>query len=471
MTMTSPNCRRTIQWTHGLQCMAGLLVLTIIAGALYRSASLYHPRRKVILHLKSQKKNRRDREAEKPPYLDFSALRMRSLQALMVIAAIVGIGVHVPFVLLVCTAKDAQVSDDQLLLLSIFLGMGFVAGCIALGYLTVRTSAECFICRRHLVQTAAVAGGALTLLLVLARDASAYSLYAWAYGAVAGAYYLGLKLYTLELVHQQLMERAWSFMSAVQCFPFLFGAPVASYLKTAYSSASAAYVFSGVTMVVGGLLFYTMPYFERHPSNHVILQKQSSVSSSNMTAEAAALLELDLTEGGATCKNANHAQCVAANRGPRGSDGSRGSKDGDLGAAQASGSSQHCKERERNGSKASMLSKIAEEKDGSRSCSADAACGAASCSRGSNSLERQEGEGDLTGDGPSDSTFSGTSRAGERAGGGGCSKAVDGCGGGGKTKKNDVRIDYFDPPSQEKESTATVSYDSDLYINLCEAQV
>ncbi|XP_076445013.1 monocarboxylate transporter 2-like [Babylonia areolata] len=458
----------TIKWTHGLQCMAGLLILTIIAGALYRSASLYHPRRKVILHLKSQKKNRRDREAEKPPYLDFSALRMRSLQALMVIAAIVGIGVHVPFVLLACTAKDPKVSDEQLLLLSVYLGVGFVAGCIALGYLTVRTSADCFICRRHLVQTAAVAGGALTLLLVLARDASAYSLYAWAYGAVAGAYYLGLKLYTLELVHQQLMERAWSFMSAVQCFPFLFGAPVASYLKTAYSSASAAYVFSGVTMVVGGLLFYAMPYFERHPSNHVILQKQSSVSSSNMTAEAAALLELDLTEGGATCKNANHAQCVMANRGPR-NEGGRGSKDGDLGLTQGPGSSQHCKERERNGSKASMLSKIAEEKDGSRSCSAEAACGAASCSRGSNSLERrnrqQEGA-DLVADGPSDSTFSNTSKTDKSSGA--SSKTVDSSK---KSKKNDVRIDYFDPPSQEKESTATVSYDSDLYINLCEAQV
>ena len=93
--------------------MAGLLILTIVAGALYRSASLYHPRRKVILHLKSQKKNRRDREAEKPPYLDFSALRMRSLQALMVIAAIVGIGVHVPFILLVSIYHELKRGLDS----------------------------------------------------------------------------------------------------------------------------------------------------------------------------------------------------------------------------------------------------------------------------------------------------------------------------------------------------------------------
>ena len=57
------------------------------------------------------------------------------------------------------------------------------------------------------------------------------------------------------------------------------------------------YVFAGVWMIIGGLLFYAMPIFERHVSNHAIIQKQTNVFSGHMSAEAAALLELDLAEG------------------------------------------------------------------------------------------------------------------------------------------------------------------------------
>lgn len=77
------------------------MVLSIFAGSLYRSVSMYHPRRKVIMHIKSQKKSRRDRDTERQPYFDFSALRMRALQGLMFITAIVSFGMYVPFLLLV----------------------------------------------------------------------------------------------------------------------------------------------------------------------------------------------------------------------------------------------------------------------------------------------------------------------------------------------------------------------------------
>lgn len=86
-----------------MQCAVGIFVLTIVAGAFYRPASMYHPRRKMIMHIKNQKKTRRDQEEVDPPYFDFSALRMRGLQALMIISSIAAFGIFVPFIILVKT--------------------------------------------------------------------------------------------------------------------------------------------------------------------------------------------------------------------------------------------------------------------------------------------------------------------------------------------------------------------------------
>ncbi len=43
-------------WRLGLQAATGLLLSTFFLGTLYRSASLYHPQRRAILHLKTQRK-------------------------------------------------------------------------------------------------------------------------------------------------------------------------------------------------------------------------------------------------------------------------------------------------------------------------------------------------------------------------------------------------------------------------------
>lgn len=45
-----------IGWRLGLQAVTGLVLLTFILGSCYRSASLYHPQRRAILHLKNQRK-------------------------------------------------------------------------------------------------------------------------------------------------------------------------------------------------------------------------------------------------------------------------------------------------------------------------------------------------------------------------------------------------------------------------------
>ena len=77
--------------------MASLFFL----GMFYRSASLYHPQRRAILHLKdmSKKKGKDKNKIEnKPPYFDFSTLRLRSLQVILVSTSLTSFGAYSPLI-------------------------------------------------------------------------------------------------------------------------------------------------------------------------------------------------------------------------------------------------------------------------------------------------------------------------------------------------------------------------------------
>ena len=62
LIMTGYNCNCNVircsqmSWRLGLQAATGLLLSTFFLGTFYRSASLYHPQRRAILHLKTQRK-------------------------------------------------------------------------------------------------------------------------------------------------------------------------------------------------------------------------------------------------------------------------------------------------------------------------------------------------------------------------------------------------------------------------------
>ncbi len=66
----------------GLQCVTACVATTFLLGTFYRSASLYHPQRRAILHLKTQKRKIKNKDKEKnklqdeaPPFFDFATLR------------------------------------------------------------------------------------------------------------------------------------------------------------------------------------------------------------------------------------------------------------------------------------------------------------------------------------------------------------------------------------------------------------
>lgn len=50
------NENRKLGWRLGLQAIAAMSTLSFFMGLLYRSASLYHPQRRAIQHLKNQRR-------------------------------------------------------------------------------------------------------------------------------------------------------------------------------------------------------------------------------------------------------------------------------------------------------------------------------------------------------------------------------------------------------------------------------
>ena len=106
-----------IGWRLGLQAVTGIVFTTFVLGTFYRSASLYHPQRRAILHLKSQKRKIKNKDKEKnkiqddrPPYFDFNTLRSKTVRILLISICISSLGLNAPLIYVVSSILSLRVS-------------------------------------------------------------------------------------------------------------------------------------------------------------------------------------------------------------------------------------------------------------------------------------------------------------------------------------------------------------------------
>ena len=91
--------------------------MLFILGMLYRSASLYHPQRRAILHLKSQKRKIKSKDKDKnkiqddrPPFVDFATLKSKTIRILLCSIGIASLGLNLPLFILVSLGIDCSSS-------------------------------------------------------------------------------------------------------------------------------------------------------------------------------------------------------------------------------------------------------------------------------------------------------------------------------------------------------------------------
>ena len=99
---------RKLGWRLGLQTITGVLFLAFFLGLIYRSASLYHPQRHAIVHLKNQQnklkpKSKSALKAARQPLIDLSPLASRPVRMLMLAAGTASFGLYTPAFYIVST--------------------------------------------------------------------------------------------------------------------------------------------------------------------------------------------------------------------------------------------------------------------------------------------------------------------------------------------------------------------------------
>uniref|UniRef100_A0A182Q1B4 Major facilitator superfamily (MFS) profile domain-containing protein n=1 Tax=Anopheles farauti TaxID=69004 RepID=A0A182Q1B4_9DIPT len=258
-----------IGWRLGLQAVTGTVFVTFILGTCYRSASLYHPQRRAILHLKNQKRKIKDKNKhdDRPPFFDFSTLRSKTVRILLASTGIGAFGINTPIFYLAHEVQKDGIGD-KVMILQIYLGLAWTLGCTAFGLLVVRNSVECRIARQYLCQTAIFMCGVCILALTAVHgNYHGYVMFVWIYGIFCGGYHYSLKMYTYEKVRARNFARAWGFVQFAQAVPIALGVPISGYMNES-GSGTAGYYFSSGCAIVGSVLMFLIDLHRRSVSRH-----------------------------------------------------------------------------------------------------------------------------------------------------------------------------------------------------------
>eukprot|EP00094_Tigriopus_californicus_P009120 TCALIF_08791-PA protein Name:"Similar to SLC16A7 Monocarboxylate transporter 2 (Homo sapiens)" AED:0.01 eAED:0.01 QI:0/0.4/0.16/0.83/1/1/6/215/606 len=233
MSLFISDTTSTFGWRLGLQSLSGISFVLFFLGTFYRSASLYHPQRRAILHLKTQKRKIKNKDKEKNkiqddrlPFFDFTTLKSRTIQIILSSIFVAFVGLNAPLFLLPKLALDQGLDRSSITQMPIHLGGGWILGVLAFGMVIVNNSSECRIARQYLCQAALVMVGLASLSLKGVDGPSGFILFAWLYGIGLGGYIYSLRMYLFEKVRARNFARAWGFAQCAMALPNLIGMPI-----------------------------------------------------------------------------------------------------------------------------------------------------------------------------------------------------------------------------------------------------
>ncbi|KYN12508.1 Monocarboxylate transporter 14 [Trachymyrmex cornetzi] len=291
-------------WRPGLQSVTGALSLAFFLGLIYRSASLYHPQRRAILHLKNQRSKVKEKKSStkipRQPLVDLSPLGSRPVRMLMLAAGAAGFGLYTPafyitgivipgvivrVIVAIRIARSFRRSLNEkhhfqalqgyqdgleasaLVLLQTFLGLAAALGCAALGVVIVRPSAQCLVSRQYLCQAALIGVAVAQVALGSVQGYHGLVLASALYGASLGGTLYSLKMLALERLRARHFARSWALVQAAEALPILLGVPLTGYMNA--SSPRVGYYACTLSSLCGAALLFLVGW-GRQPASPVL---------------------------------------------------------------------------------------------------------------------------------------------------------------------------------------------------------
>jgi len=218
---------REIGWRLGIQAVTGVVFSTFILGMFYRSASLYHPQRRAILHLKSIKRKIKEKnksQEDTQPFFDVSCLKSVTFRIFLASTGVSSFGLYTPLIYMVVQAQtEGGLESLEVVQLQVWLGLAWMAGSVICGILCLHRSRECSISRQYLCQACLVFAAIGILALNSVSSYSGYTVFVWVYGSSLGGYNYTLKMSIYHVVRARNFGRAWSYVQFCQAVPLVCG--------------------------------------------------------------------------------------------------------------------------------------------------------------------------------------------------------------------------------------------------------
>ncbi|KAL5280342.1 hypothetical protein ACFFRR_004369 [Megaselia abdita] len=253
-------------WRLGLQTIAAMATLSFFMGLLYRSASLYHPQRRAIQHLKNQrrkvKEKKRTKQETKSFLMDLEAIKSTTVKILLLTSAISAFGIYTPiFILSLYAGRESTETTEKQdsVLLQTFLGLSMAVGVVS-SALIIRKSCiykYTFISIQHVCQISVIILAVCILFLSFVFGFHANCILCWIYGINFGAFRYTFKMLVLERIKTKQFARVWGFIRGVESIPVLISVPLTSFLNDySLKYGRAGYFICAAAAAIAGIVIF-----------------------------------------------------------------------------------------------------------------------------------------------------------------------------------------------------------------------